>query len=190
LKGRAVLYRIAGLLRWLIWGVKYAIIWPLATTAIVVILLFRTGDTTPGQQMAQEIGRVRAMAPSGMFPVRDCPDPVFTVSSPVPLNLTENCPLKITGAEEYAADIDQSLSQTGWLLWGMLALLYTAVAVMIGDRPYRHNPLTYAYDTATNNLKYIDKENEIRTLKENTNGQVYYSGNKEAEKEGDKNEHT
>ncbi|EHC8541617.1 conjugal transfer protein TraP, partial [Salmonella enterica] len=56
LKGRAVLYRIAGLLRWLIWGVKYAIIWPLATTAIVVILLFRTGDTTPGQQMAQEIG--------------------------------------------------------------------------------------------------------------------------------------
>ncbi|EHG9823280.1 conjugal transfer protein TraP, partial [Salmonella enterica subsp. enterica serovar Enteritidis] len=24
----------------------------------------------------------------------------------------------------------------------------------------------------------------------NTNGQVYYSGNKEAEKEGDKNEHT
>ncbi|EDP2539613.1 conjugal transfer protein TraP, partial [Salmonella enterica subsp. enterica serovar Enteritidis] len=49
---------------------------------------------------------------------------------------------------------------------------------------------TYAYDTATNNLKYIDKENEIRTLKENTNGQVYYSGNKEAEKEGDKNEHT
>ncbi|ELL63739.1 conjugal transfer protein TraP [Salmonella enterica subsp. enterica serovar Enteritidis str. CDC_2010K_1884] len=43
LKGRAVLYRIAGLLRWLIWGVKYAIIWPLATTAIVVILLFRTG---------------------------------------------------------------------------------------------------------------------------------------------------
>ncbi|ELE5724287.1 conjugal transfer protein TraP, partial [Salmonella enterica] len=85
---------------------------------------------------------------------------------------------------------DQSLSQTGWLLWGMLALLYTAVAVMIGDRPYRHNPLTYAYDTATNNLKYIDKENEIRTLKVNTNGQVSYSGNKEAKKEGDKNEHT
>ncbi|EGZ6371318.1 conjugal transfer protein TraP, partial [Salmonella enterica subsp. enterica serovar Enteritidis] len=25
--------------------------------------------------------------------------------------------------------------------------------------------------------KYIDKENEIRTLKENTKGQVYYSGN-------------
>lgn len=44
LKGRAVLYRIAGLLRWLIWGVKYAVIWPLATTAIVVILLFRTGE--------------------------------------------------------------------------------------------------------------------------------------------------
>ncbi|EAY4021920.1 conjugal transfer protein TraP [Salmonella enterica] len=170
LKGRAVLYRLAGLLRWLIWGVKYAVIWPLATTAIVVILLFRTGDTTPGQQMAQEIGRVRAMAPSGRFPVRDCPDPVFTVSSPVPLNLTENCPLKITCAEEYAADIDQSLSQTGWLLWGMLALLYTAVAVMIGDRPYPPGEFIYRTRMA--------------------NGQIIYSGNKEAEKEGDKNENT
>ncbi|OPP80273.1 conjugal transfer protein TraP, partial [Salmonella enterica subsp. enterica serovar Enteritidis] len=56
LKGRAVLYRIAGLLRWLIGGVKYAIIWTLATTAIVVILRVRTGDTPRGQQMAQEIG--------------------------------------------------------------------------------------------------------------------------------------
>ncbi|OPN18620.1 conjugal transfer protein TraP, partial [Salmonella enterica] len=49
LKGRAVLYRIAGLLRWLIWGVIYAIFWPLAATAIVVSLIFRTGETRPGQ---------------------------------------------------------------------------------------------------------------------------------------------
>ncbi|EDV5023469.1 conjugal transfer protein TraP [Salmonella enterica subsp. enterica serovar Ball] len=170
LKGRAVLYRIAGLLRWLIWGVKYAVIWPLATTAIVVILFFRTGDTTLGQQMAQEIGRVRAMAPSGMFPVRDCPEPVFTVSSPVLLNLTENCQLKITDVEEYAADIDQSLSQTGRILWGTLALLYVLVALMLGDRPYRSDEYIYATRMA--------------------NGQIIYSGNKEAEKEGDKNEHT
>ncbi|HFZ8316030.1 TPA: conjugal transfer pilus-stabilizing protein TraP [Salmonella enterica subsp. enterica serovar Litchfield] len=170
LKGRVVFYRIAGLLRWLFWTVKYAVIWPLATTAIVVILLFRTGNTTPGQQMAQEIGRVRAMAPSGMFPVRDCPDPVFTVPSPAPENLpslTENCPLKITGAEEYAANIDQALSQTGWLLWGMLALLYTAVAVMTGDRPYR--PYEFKYGTRR------------------ANGQIVYSGNKNSENEGDKN---
>lgn len=173
LKGRAVLYRLAGLLRWLIWGVKYAVIWPLATIAILVILLFRTGDATPGQQIAQEIGRVRAMAPSGMFPVRDCPDPVFTASSPLPENLpdlTENCPLKITGAEEYAADINQSLSQTGRILWGTLALLYVSVALMLGDRPYRPHEFIYATRMA--------------------NGQVIYSGNKEAEKEGDKNEHT
>ncbi|ENO7970166.1 conjugal transfer protein TraP [Salmonella enterica] len=193
LKGRAVLYRIAGLLRWLIWGVKYVVIWPLATIAVVVIVLLQMEETTPGQLLAQEIGQVRATAPSGMFPVRDCPDPVFSASSPFPESLaylTENCPLKITGAAEYAADIDRSLLQTGRGVWGTLALLYVALAVMSGDRPYRHNPLTYAYDTATNNLKHIDKENEIRTLKENTNGQVSYSGNKEAEKEGDKNEHT
>ncbi|EBW6363710.1 conjugal transfer protein TraP [Salmonella enterica subsp. enterica serovar Oranienburg] len=170
LKRRVVFYRIAGLLRWLFWTVKYAVIWPLATTAIVVILLFRAGDITPGQQMAQEIARVRAMAPSGMFPVRDCPDPVFTVPSPAPENLpslTENCPLKITGAEEYATNIDQSLSQTGWLLWGMLALLYTAVAVMTGDRPYR--PCEFKYGILR------------------ANGQIVYSGNKNSENEGDKN---
>ncbi|OPU89065.1 conjugal transfer protein TraP, partial [Salmonella enterica subsp. enterica serovar Enteritidis] len=51
LKGRAVLYRIAGLLGWVIWGVLYAIFWPLAAPAIVVILLFRRGGTTPGQEM-------------------------------------------------------------------------------------------------------------------------------------------
>ncbi len=188
--GRAVLYRLAGLLRWLLWGVRYAVIWPLATLAIVVILLFRMDGSTPGQQMAQEIDRVRAMAPPGQFPVRDCPDPVFTVSSPVPEELTENCPLKITGAEAYAADIDQSLSQTGRLLWATLAMLYVAVAVMIGDRPYRHTPRTSVCGMpADRGLTPVDKENDIRRLTENTNGRFFYSGNKDAEKEGDKNEH-
>ncbi|EKA0055223.1 conjugal transfer protein TraP [Salmonella enterica] len=171
LKGRAILYRIAGLLRWLIWGVKYAVIWPLATIAVVVILIFRMEGSTPGQQIAQEIGRVRAMAPPGAFPVSVCPDPVFTSSSPLPENLpylTGECPLKITSADEYAANINQSLSQTGRVLWVTLALLYVAVAVMIGDRPYRPHEFIYATRMA--------------------NGQIIYSGNKKSEK-GDKNEH-
>ncbi|HIB1519362.1 TPA: conjugal transfer pilus-stabilizing protein TraP [Salmonella enterica subsp. enterica serovar Muenchen] len=172
LKGRAVLYRIAGLLRWLIWGVKYAVIWPLATIAVVVILIFRMDGSTPGQQITQEIGRVRAMAPTGAFPVSVCPDPVFTSSSPLPENLpylTGDCPLKITSADEYAANINQSLSQTGRVLWVTLALLYIAVAVMIGDRPYRPHEFIYATRMA--------------------NGQITHSGNKKSEKEGDKNEH-
>lgn len=171
LKGRAILYRIAGLLRWLIWGVKYAVIWPLATIAVVVILTLRMEGSTPGQQIAQEIGRVRAMAPPGAFPVSVCPDPVFTSSSPLPENLpylTGECPLKITSADEYAANINQSLSQTGRVLWVTLALLYVAVAVMIGDRPYRPHEFIYAARMA--------------------NGQIIYSGNKKSEK-GDKNEH-
>ncbi|EJS4628718.1 conjugal transfer protein TraP [Salmonella enterica] len=171
LKGRAILYRIAGLLRWLVWGVIYAVIWPLATIAVVVILTLRMEGSTPGQQIAQEIGRVRAMAPPGAFPVSVCPDPVFTSSSPLPENLpylTGDCPLKITSAEEYAANINQSLSQTGRVLWVTLALLYVAVAVMIGDRPYRPHEFIYATRMA--------------------NGQIIYSGNKKSEK-GDKNEH-
>ncbi|HIB1596914.1 TPA: conjugal transfer pilus-stabilizing protein TraP [Salmonella enterica subsp. enterica serovar Muenchen] len=171
LKGRAVLYRIAGLLRWLIWGVKYAVIWPLATIAVVVILIFRMESSTPGQLMAQEIGKVRAMAPSGTFPVSVCPDPLLTASSPLPENLpylTGDCPLKITSAEEYAANINQSLSQTGRILWGTLALLYVSVALMLGDRPYRPHEFIYATRMA--------------------NGQIIYSGNKKSEKEGDKNE--
>ncbi|EKB3330941.1 conjugal transfer protein TraP [Salmonella enterica subsp. enterica serovar Chandans] len=171
LKGRAILYRIAGLLRWLVWGVKYAVIWPLATIAVVVILTLRMEGSTPGQQIAQEIGRVRAMAPPGAFPVSVCPDPVFTSSSPLPENLPYlmgDCPLKITSAEEYAANINQSLSQTGRVLWVTLALLYVAVAVMIGDRPYRPHEFIYATRMA--------------------NGQIIYSGNKKSEK-GDKNEH-
>lgn len=150
---------------------KYAVIWPLATIAVVVILICRMEGSTPGQQIAQEIGRVRAMAPPGAFPVSVCPDPVFTSSSPLPENLpylTGDCPLKITSAEEYAANINQSLSQTGRVLWVTLALLYVAVAVMIGDRPYRPHEFIYATRMA--------------------NGQIIYSGNKKSEK-GDKNEH-
>lgn len=114
---------------------------------------------------------MRAMAPPGAFPVSVCPDPVFTSSSPLPENLpylTGDCPLKITSAEEYAANINQSLSQTGRVLWVTLALLYVAVAVMIGDRPYRPHEFIYATRMA--------------------NGQIIYSGNKKSEK-GDKNEH-
>ncbi|WP_320566132.1 conjugal transfer protein TraP, partial [Salmonella enterica] len=48
LKGRAVLYRNARLLRGMRWGVKYAIFWRLAGTAIVVKLPCRTGDRTLG----------------------------------------------------------------------------------------------------------------------------------------------
>ncbi|EGQ7035774.1 conjugal transfer protein TraP [Salmonella enterica] len=168
LKGRAVLYRIAGLLRWLIWGVKYVVIWPLATIVVVVIVLLQMEETTPGQLLAQEIGQVRATAPSGMFPVRDCPDPVFSASSPFPESLaylTENCPLKIAGAAEYAADIDRSLSQTGRGVWGTLALLYVALAVMSGNRP------------------------EVKYATRMARGEIIYSGNKTSEQKGDKNEH-
>ncbi|EAM8464738.1 conjugal transfer protein TraP, partial [Salmonella enterica] len=100
-----------------------------------------------------------------------CPEPILTASSPLPENLpylTGDCPLKITSAEEYAANINQALSRTGQILWITLALLYVSVALMLGDRPYRPHEFIYATRMA--------------------NGQVIYSGNKSSEK-GDKNEH-
>ncbi|WP_423825587.1 conjugal transfer protein TraP, partial [Salmonella enterica] len=47
LKGRAVLYRIAGLVRWLILGVKYAIIWPRAPPGRGGLVVLGSGE--PGR---------------------------------------------------------------------------------------------------------------------------------------------
>ncbi|EIR3047060.1 hypothetical protein LWV72_004737, partial [Salmonella enterica] len=74
LKGRTVLYRFADLLRWLIWVVRYAVIWPLATMALMVLFLFWKDNTTAGQMMAQQIDYVREIAPAGQFPIGDCPE--------------------------------------------------------------------------------------------------------------------
>lgn len=73
LAGRAVLSLVTRSMHWFSWGIKYAVILPLATIALMALFIFWKDNTTPGQLLAEEIEFVRAIAPAGQFPVHDCP---------------------------------------------------------------------------------------------------------------------
>ncbi|EAU5656455.1 conjugal transfer protein TraP [Salmonella enterica] len=172
LKGRTVLYRLADLLRWLIWVVRYAVIWPLATMALMVLFLFWKDNTTAGQMMAQQIDYVREIAPAGQFPIGDCPEVhemIYLHSFPRELSdpLDKRCTVIFTDAAGYIEETDRSLGQLGKALWSTLALLYVSLAVMTGNRPYVPREFKYGTRMAT--------------------GQVIYSENKTSGKEGDGN---
>lgn len=145
---RRLTYPLYRALRWAIWGVKWGVIWPLATMMLSALFLMWQGDITPGQMMAQEISEIRRAAPVGQFTVRDCGEPV-TAAPVMPENkalpqqlpevpvLKEDCRVVLTDAAGYAAQVDHSLLQTGKAVWVTLALVYVALAVMTGNIPVK-----------------------------------------------------
>ncbi|MDL7586803.1 conjugal transfer protein TraP, partial [Escherichia coli] len=68
----AARYVVARVLRGLFWCLKYTVILPLATMALMALFVLWKDNTTPGQLLVQEIDFVRQTAPAGQFPVREC----------------------------------------------------------------------------------------------------------------------
>ncbi|EOA1754871.1 conjugal transfer protein TraP [Salmonella enterica] len=58
--------------RWAIWGIRWAVIWPLATMVLFIALMLWNDGTTPGQLMAREIELVRVNTVTGQFSVNVC----------------------------------------------------------------------------------------------------------------------
>lgn len=54
---------------WLFWYLKYAVILPLATMALLALLVLWKDNTTPGKLLVQEIEYVRDRTPAGLYPV-------------------------------------------------------------------------------------------------------------------------
>lgn len=146
------------LLRWMFWLIKWAVIWPLATMVLFFMFVMWKENVTPGQMMVQEIERVRTVAVSGQFPVSDCSGKPATTTLPVtpgkPAFLKEDCPVTLTDAPGYAAHFDHSLKQLGQGVWLSLVLLYVAIAVTVGNRPYHRYDVVYG-TAATRRLKEI-----------------------------------
>lgn len=65
----AARYVVARVLRGLFWCLKYTVILPLATMALMALFVLWKDNTTPGQLLVQEIDFVRQTAPAGQFPV-------------------------------------------------------------------------------------------------------------------------
>lgn len=128
-------YRVSlllSVLRWVNFLILYAVIYPLATMAIGVILLFWMGPMTPGQTLVAEIESVQK---SG-YTINDCSSVQGQLSDElvkplVPSLLLKDCDSVTTDA----ANIDRR-SRTNFLkAWLMMALIFVVDAVAIGRAP-------------------------------------------------------
>ncbi|EFP0883372.1 conjugal transfer protein TraP [Escherichia coli] len=68
----AARYVVARVLRGLFWCLKYIVILPLATMALMALFVLWKDNTTPGKLLVKEINFVRQTAPAGQFPVSEC----------------------------------------------------------------------------------------------------------------------
>lgn len=65
--GDALIFRVAFVVRWLLWVVRFVVIWPLATMALMALFVLWKDNTTPGQLLVQEINFVRQKPLPGSF---------------------------------------------------------------------------------------------------------------------------
>ncbi|ATB11670.1 traP family protein [Escherichia coli 2729250] len=47
--GDALTFRVAFVVRWLLWVVRFVVIWPLATMALMALFVLWKDNTTPGK---------------------------------------------------------------------------------------------------------------------------------------------
>ncbi len=156
LTGRAVLSLVTRSMHWFSWGIKYAVILPLATMALMALFIFWKDNTTPGQLLAEEIEFVRAIAPAGQFPVHDCP-----TDAP----LSQRCSVIFTDAAGYIEDTNHSLVNLFQMFWCTLALMYMAMALV-----------TRKYPTSPGKMKLIQMK-LIRLTADDTRLKEIYSTN-------------
>ncbi|MEF4120190.1 conjugal transfer pilus-stabilizing protein TraP [Escherichia coli] len=182
----ATRYVVAQGLCWLFWCLKYAVILPLATMALLALLVLWKDNTTPGKLLVQEIEFVRGRTPAGLYPVRYCSNS-FGSDLAMPPSVT--CGFRRGDAAEYARETDQSLMQLFTALWATLALMYVSLAVISGKYPMRPGKMKCVrVATADEHLKEVLTEDaslpeKIRKY------HVYFPDDRTNRSNGDKNEH-
>lgn len=119
----AARYVVARVLRGLFWCLKYAVILPLATMALMALFVLWKDNTTPGKLLVQEIDFVRQTAPAGQFPVRECLPSLHDL----PGAEEKICRYRAADAADYVRETDRSLMQLVTALWAVLALVYVSL---------------------------------------------------------------
>ena len=166
----ATRYVVAQGLCWLFWCLKYAVILPLATMALLALLVLWKDNTTPGKLLVQEIEFVRGRTPAGLYPVRYCSNS-FGSDLAMPPSVT--CGFR----------------QLFTALWATLALMYVSLAVISGKYPMRPGKMKCVrVATADEHLKEVLTEDaslpeKIRKC------HVYFPDDRTNRSNGDKNEH-
>lgn len=182
----AARYVIARGLRGLFWCLKYTVILPLATMALMTLFVLWKDNTTPGKLLVQEIEFVRGRTPAGLYPVRYCSNS-FGSDLAMPPSVT--CGFRRGDAAEYARETDRSLMQLFTALWATQALMYVSLAVISGKYPMRPGKMKYVRVAASDeHLKEVLTEDtslpeKIRKCP------VYLPDDRTNRNNGDKNEH-
>ena len=181
----AARYVVARVLRGLLWCLKYTVILPLATMALMALLVLWKDNTTPGKLLVQEIDFVRQTAPAGQFPVRECLPSLHDL----PGAEEKICRYRAADAADYARETDRSLMQLVTALWATLALMYVSLAVISGKYPVLPGKMKcIRVVTADEYLKDVYTEDaslpgKIRKC------HVYFPDDRTNRNNGDKNEH-
>lgn len=119
--GDALTFRVAFVVRWLLWVVRFVVIWPLATMALMALFVLWKDNTTPGKLLVKEINFVRQTAPAGQFPVSEC---WFSSSdSSGRSEIQDICHYRAADAADYVRETDRSLMQLVTAFWATLALM-------------------------------------------------------------------
>ncbi|EOE7401754.1 TPA: conjugal transfer pilus-stabilizing protein TraP [Escherichia coli] len=183
--GDALTFRVAFVVRWLLWVVRFVVIWPLATMALMALFVLWKDNTTPGQLLVQEIDFVRQTAPAGQFPVRECLPSLHDL----PGAEEKICHYRNVGATEYARETDRSLMQLATAFWATLALMYMSFAAGTGKYPMWPGKMKCVRVAAADErLKEVLSEDtslpgKIRKC------HVYFPDDRAIRNNGDKNEH-
>ncbi|EET4384958.1 conjugal transfer protein TraP [Escherichia coli] len=179
------LYVVARVLRGLFWCLKYTVILPLATMALMALFVLWKDNTTPGKLLVQEIDFIRQTAPAGQFPVREClpslPD--------LPGAEEKICRYRAADAADYVRETDRSLMQLVTAFWATLALMYMSFAAGTGKYPMWPGKMKCVrVGTADERLREVLAEDaslpgKIRKC------HAYFPDNRTNRNNGDKNEH-
>ncbi|ENI1728042.1 conjugal transfer protein TraP, partial [Salmonella enterica] len=136
----AARYVVARVLRGLFWCLKYAVILPLATMALMALFVLWKDNTTPGKLLVQEINFVRQTAPAGHFPVRECLPSLHDL----PGGEEKICRYRAADAADYVRETDRSLMQLVTALWATLALMFMLFAAGTGKKTVCPGKMKYA----------------------------------------------
>ncbi|EAU5210775.1 conjugal transfer pilus-stabilizing protein TraP [Salmonella enterica] len=181
----AARYVVARVLRGLFWCLKYAVILPLATMALMALFVLWKDNTTPGKLLVQEINFVRQTAPAGHFPVRECLPSLHDL----PGGEEKICRYRAADAADYVRETDRSLMQLVTALWATLALMFMSFAAGTGEKTVCPGKMKYARVAAADKrLKEVYTEDaslpgKIRKC------HVYFPDDRTNRNNGDKNEH-
>lgn len=183
----AARYVVARVLRGLFWCLKYTVILPLATMALMALFVLWKDNTTPGKLLVKEINFVRQTAPAGQFPVSEC---WFSSSDSSGRSEIQGiCHYRAADAADYVRETDRSLMQLVTALWATLALMYVSLAAITGKYPVRPGKMKcIRVVTADEHLKEVYTEDaslpgKIRKCP------VYLPDDRTNRNNGDKNEH-